>query len=117
MYQQDMRRLVALIIVIFAFAAVAGATTAHAHRYVSTPIVVLNHVDALNQPIPVVVHVQRGQIDLGTGITMPCGHHQAIPTSLPGVPPTMPDPRLWPELTAQAPIWTEPVPLRPPRHI
>jgi len=77
-----MRRFVALIVMIFAFASVAGTATAHAHRYVSTPIVVLNHVDAANRSIPVMVEVQRGQIDLGSGIVMPCGPHHAIPVSI-----------------------------------
>jgi len=81
-----MQRLVALIALVFAFASLAGATTAHAHRYVSTPIVVLNHVDAQNVAIPVMVKVQRGEIDLGSGILMPCGPHQAIPVSAPALP-------------------------------
>ena len=82
-----MQRLATFIVLIFAFAGLAGATTAHAHRYVSTPIVVLNHVDADNQSIPVVVAVQRGQIDLGSGIFMPCGPHQAIPVTVAQLPP------------------------------
>ena len=73
-----MRRFVALIVVLFTFASVMGGTVAHAHRYVSTPIVVLNHVDADNQSIPVVVVIQRGEIDLGAGIVMPCGFHPGI---------------------------------------
>lgn len=77
-----MRRFIALIVMVFAFASVAGMATAHAHRYVSTPIVVLNHVDAANRSIPVMVEVQRGQIDLGSGIVMPCGPHHAIPVSV-----------------------------------
>ncbi|MBJ3785807.1 hypothetical protein [Devosia sediminis] len=81
-----MRRLVALIAVVFTFASVMGATVAHAHRYVSTPIVVLNHVDAENKAIPVVVEIQRGQIDLGAGIMMPCGAHHAIGVTLPLLP-------------------------------
>lgn len=81
-----MRRLLALIAVLFTFAAVMGATVAHAHRYVSTPIVVLNHVDEQNRSIPVVVHIQRGQIDLGAGLIMPCGSHHAIGITLPSLP-------------------------------
>lgn len=81
-----MRRLVALIAVLFAFASVMGTTVAHAHRYVSTPIVVLNHVDEHNKSIPVVVEIQRGQIDLGAGIVMPCGPHHAIPVAAPLLP-------------------------------
>jgi hypothetical protein len=81
-----MQRFVALIVVVFAFASLAGATVAHAHRYVSTPIVVLNMVDEDNRSIPVVVQVQRGQIDLGAGIVMPCGPHQGIGVSGPLVP-------------------------------
>jgi hypothetical protein len=78
-----MRRFVAFIAVLFTLSAVLGGTVAHAHRYVSTPIVVLNHVDDANRSIPVVVEIQRGQIDLGDGIVMPCGPHQAIAISLP----------------------------------
>lgn len=81
-----MRRLIALIAVIFAFASIAGTTVAHAHRYVSTPIVVLNMVDADNRSIPVVVQIQRGQIDLGAGIVMPCGPHHGIGVTGPVVP-------------------------------
>ena len=86
LYQNPMQRVVALIALIFAFASLAGATTAHAHRYVATPIVVLNHVDENNVSIPVVVQVQRGEIDLGSGIVMPCGPHHAIPVSTPQMP-------------------------------
>ncbi|SMQ85728.1 hypothetical protein SAMN06295905_3018 [Devosia lucknowensis] len=82
-----MRRLIAAIAVLFTFASVMGATVAHAHRYVSTPIVVLNHVDADNQSIPIVVQIQRGQIDLGAGIVMPCGPHHAIGVAIPALPP------------------------------
>ena len=85
----DMQRLVLSIAILFAFATLAGVTTAHAHRYVSTPIVVLNHVDAENVPIRVTVKVQRGEIDLGEGIIMPCGSHHAIaalPPQLPAAP-------------------------------
>lgn len=110
-----MQRLVAIIVVLFVFAAVAGPTTAHAHRYVSTPIVVLNLVDADNVSVPVMVSVQRGDIDLGSGIVMPCGPHQAIPiaeTQPPapfhsGMPNTI--------LVAPAPQWLPIEPLRPPR--
>ncbi|WEJ58437.1 hypothetical protein [Devosia sp. FJ2-5-3] len=73
-----MQRLVALIAVIFSFATIAGSTTAYAHRYISTPIVVLNMVDAENVSIPVTVSVQRGEIDLGSGIIMPFGSLYAI---------------------------------------
>lgn len=82
-----MQRFVALIAIIFAFASLAGTATAHAHRYVSTPIVVLNHVDANNMAIPVVVKVQRGEIELGSGIVMPCGPHHAIGVTGPSLPP------------------------------
>ncbi|KKB07994.1 hypothetical protein [Devosia chinhatensis] len=109
-----MHRLVALIALIFAFASLAGTTTAHAHRYVSTPIVVLNHVDENNVAIPVVVQIQRGEIDLGSGIVMPCGPHQAIPVTAPLLP-------LAPECDAPIPQahatdqrWSNPLPLRPP---
>ncbi|MBF0679582.1 MAG: hypothetical protein IR164_11670 [Devosia sp.] len=73
-----MQRLVALIAVVFAFATVAGSTTAYAHRYISTPIVVLNMVDAENVSIPVTVTVQRGEVDLGSGIILPFGSLYAI---------------------------------------
>lgn len=73
-----MQRLVALIAIIFAFATVAGSMTAYAHRYISTPIVVLNMVDAENVSIPVTVSVQRGEVDLGSGIIMPFGSFHAI---------------------------------------
>jgi len=82
-----MRRLMVLIVSLFAVAAIMGGTVAHAHRYVATPIVVLNHVDAQNQSIPVVVQIQRGQIDLGAGLVMPCGPHHAIMATGPTLPP------------------------------
>ena len=113
-YQEGMHRLIAAIAILFAFASLTGATVAHAHRYVSTPIVVLNHVDAQNQPIPVYVQIQRGQIDLGAGIVMPCGGHHAIGVSLPALPPApvrgAPEPTL-------ATTWIPrpgTLPLRPP---
>lgn len=84
-----MQRLVLSIAILFAFATLAGVTTAHAHRYVATPIVVLNHVNAENVPIRITVKVQRGEIDLGQGIIMPCGSHHAIaalPPKLPAAP-------------------------------
>lgn len=97
-----MRRLIALIAIVFAFATLAAATTAHAHRYVSTPIVVLNHVDAHNKAIPVVVQIQRGQIDLGAGIVMPCGSHNAIGVTIAALPMApacaAPEPALHPVL-------------------
>lgn len=110
-----MRRLTALIAILIAFASLAGVTTAHAHRYVSTPLVVLNHVDEDNVPIRVVVKVQRGQIDLGAGIVMPCGPHHAIPVTTPTIPPA---PECW--LPAVAPAdgvksWRVTAPLRPPK--
>lgn len=81
-----MQRLILSIAILFAFATLVGVTTGHAHRYVATPIVVLNHVDAENVPIRIVVKVQRGDIDLGEGIIMPCGTHHAIPA----LPPLLP---------------------------
>ncbi len=109
-----MRRLVAVIAVLFAFSAIMGGTVAHAHRYVSTPIVVLNHVDEQNKPILVVVEIQRGQIDLGAGIVMPCGHHHAIGAVAP-VLPAAPDCAA-PEAVPQAVAITasDGKPLRPP---
>jgi hypothetical protein len=109
-----MRRFVALIAVLFTFAAVMGATVAHAHRYVATPIVVLNMVDAQNQSIPIVVEIQRGQIDLGAGITMPCGQHLAIGVSLPTLPmaPACAAPEA--DVPAMGPDWSPNQLLRPP---
>ncbi len=110
-----MQRFVALIAVIFAFASLAGMTTAHAHRYVSTPIVVLNHVDENNRSIPVIVQVQRGEIDLGSGIVMPFGPHQGIVANAPQIPSV---PRAdGPGLAANAGLASSPpnIPLRPPK--
>jgi hypothetical protein len=81
-----MQRLVLSIAILFAFATLAGVATAHAHRYVATPIVVLNHVDAENVPIRITVKVQRGEIDLGEGIVMPFGSHHAIVAQAPELP-------------------------------
>jgi hypothetical protein len=109
-----MSRLIAIIVAIFAFAAIAGAATAHAHRYVSTPIVVLNLVDSSNQSIPVMVSVQRGEIDLGSGITMPCGPHHGIPVSISPLPVCPTDARAWPGLDSMAPRGQGSPLLRPP---
>lgn len=81
-----MQRLRLSIAILFAFATLAGVTTANAHRFVPTPIVVLNYVDADNVPIRLTVKVQRGEIDLGEGIVMPCGSHYAIPALPPELP-------------------------------
>lgn len=109
-----MQRLVLSIAILFAFAALAGATTAHAHRYVATPIVVLNHVDAENVPIRIMVKVQRGEIDLGEGIVMPCGSHHAIP-AVPPQMPVAPEGEEPPALQcAQSPVWPGAPELRPP---
>ncbi len=110
-----MQRLVALIAVIFAFASLAGTATAHAHRYVSTPIVVLNHVDANNVSIPVMVVIQHGEIDLGSGIVMPCGPHNAIPIAAPQIPvaPQCDEPVA--TLDSTEPLSTIQLPLRPPK--
>lgn len=112
-----MRRLLPFIAILFAFASLAGTTLAHAHRYVSTPIVVLNHVDENNVAIPVVVQVQRGTVDLGSGIIMPCGPHHAIGVSAPQLPPA-PDCQLsyWHDPAAD-PKWPARTPLRPPKSI
>lgn len=114
-YHGLMQRFVALIAVIFAFASLAGMTTAHAHRYVSTPIVVLNHVDENNKSIPVVVQVQRGEIDLGSGILMPFGPHHGIVASAPQIPAAPALDR--PDIAANAAPGASPphIPLRPPR--
>lgn len=110
-----MQRLVALIALVFAFASLAGMTTAHAHRYVSTPIVVLNMVDENNVSIPVTVTIQRGEIDLGAGIVMPCGPHHAIPVVVPALPhaPACASPQA--DVVVGNPTWPEVLPLRPPR--
>lgn len=110
-----MQRFVALIAVIFAFAALAGTATAHAHRYVSTPIVVLNHVDDNNVSIPVIVQVQRGDIDLGAGIIMPCGTYQAIAATPPAIPPAPRRALPKPSCSAAGTDWPAAVPLRPPK--
>ena len=109
-----MRRFVALIAVLFTFAAVMGATVAHAHRYVATPIVVLNMVDAQNQSIPIVVEIQRGQIDLGAGIVMPCGPHHAIGIVLPSLPMAPDCAAPEGEVRTMGPAWSPGQLLRPP---
>jgi hypothetical protein len=113
-YQRLMRHFVVFIAVLLALASVLGATTANAHRYVATPIVVLNHVDADNKPIPVVVQVQRGQIDLGAGLMLPCGSHHAIEVCGPQLPFGLEGegPLLAPDRSA--PDWPAILPLRPP---
>lgn len=112
-----MQRLVLFIAVLFAFASLAGATTAHAHRFVATPMVVLNHVDAENVPIRIMVKVQRGDIDLGEGIIMPCGSHQAIP-ALPPEVPAAPDGEDRHETgCGQLPVWLGAPELRPPKSV
>ncbi|WP_375598768.1 hypothetical protein [Devosia sp. Naph2] len=114
-YHRSMRHFVVFIAVLLGLASVLGATTANAHRYVATPIVVLNHVDADNKPIPVVVQVQRGQIDLGAGLMLPCGSHPAIEVSAPQL--TAPPPARSPVLAPcrVAPDWQSILPLRPPK--
>lgn len=109
-----MRRLVALLVMIFAFAAIAGATTAHAHRYVSTPIVVLNLVDGNNQSIPVLVSVQRGEIDLGSGIMLPCGPHHGIPVPFAQLPVCRSEASVLPAIASIEPDWHGGQVLRPP---
>lgn len=114
-YHRIMNRIVLLIALTFAIASLAGMTTAHAHRYVSTPIVVLNHVDSDNVAIPVTVQVQRGDIDLGSGIVMPCGSHNAIAATAPVLPvaPEGDAPLVQPG--AQPAAWAGDGLLRPPR--
>lgn len=115
-YHRSMPRLAALIALVFAFASLAGMTTAHAHRFVATPIVVLNHVDAHNTAIPIVVKVQSGEIDLGAGVIMPCGQLQGIEASV----SILPQPRYrsllrLPRFAATPIDWPAYTPLRPPR--
>src|SRR5688500_6486733 len=109
-----MQRLSAILALAFAFAALAGVSTAHAHRFVSTPIVVLNLVDAQNQSIPVVVKVQRGQIGLGAGIVMPCAPYHALEVAAPKLraPPSMDLPETEPALTLAGCL--PGIPMRPP---
>lgn len=109
-----MQRFATLIVLIFAFGALVGVSTAHAHRYHSTPIVVLNLVDADNKSIPVVVKVQRGNIDLGSGITMPCGHHHAVPVSTPSLPQPPSGARPLGFVYSSLPGCPGPLPVRPP---
>lgn len=111
-----MQRLALVIAILLAFASLAGTTLAHAHRYVSTPIVVLNHVDSDNRSIPVVVELQRGEIDLGAGIMLPCGSHQAIPVSVTQVPLCPPETVVQPLLDTRMPDWPVTRQLRPPRQ-
>ena len=109
-----MRHFVVFIAVLLGLASVLGGTTANAHRYVATPIVVLNHVDADNKPIPVVVQVQRGQIDLGAGLMLPCGAHYAIEVSAPQLPAPLLDSAPCATTHPVAPDWPPILPLRPP---
>ena len=110
-----MRRLMTLIALVFAIASLAGMTTAHAHRYVSTPIVVLNHVDSANVAIPVMVHIQRGEIDLGSGIFLPCGPHNAVAALAPVLPGAPEGDAPVAALQAQLTSWAGDHWLRPPR--
>ena len=109
-----MHRAVAFIAILFAIASLAGTTTAHAHRYVSTPIVVLNHVDDQNVPILVMVQIQRGEIDLGAGIFLPCGPHQAIPVTAPILPDASDGDDPVARLSPQSAPWAGERLLRPP---
>lgn len=114
-----MKRAIALIAIIFAFASLAGTTTGHAHRYQSLSVealVVLNHVDEHNVSVPVYVTVQRGEIDLGAGIVMPMGAYHVIAAT----PPKLPTPPRASQLPAMASIAASPdwrtIPmLRPPK--
>ena len=110
-----MRRFAVLIAILLAFASLAGTTLAHAHRYVSTPILVLNHVDSDNRPIPVVVDVQRGEIDLDSGLMLPCGAHHAIPVTIAQLTSSPPKTAVQPWLDIRAPAWPAIHWLRPPK--
>lgn len=112
-----MQRLALLIAILLAFSATAGMTTGHAHRYVATPIVVLNHVDAANQPIRVTVQVQRGEIDLGQGIIMPCGSHLAIAPTAPVLPAVAEQEETALFLAKVLTTWEGSIFLRPPIEI
>jgi hypothetical protein len=113
-YQRCMRLFVVVIAMLLGVASVSGAATANAHRYVSTPIVVLNHVDQDNRPIPVFVQVQRGQIDLGAGLMMPCGPHHAIAAHAPQMPCADTTETLQAQLAVFDTDWQAILPLRPP---
>ncbi|SFV38087.1 hypothetical protein SAMN05216456_3252 [Devosia crocina] len=112
-----MQRLVLLIAILLSLATLLGVTTAHAHRYQASPLVVLNHVDADNVPIRIMVTVQRGEIDLGEGIVMPCGSHQAIPAEGPALPQAPePDCPAAHRLAAETGFVGK-LRLRPPKHL
>ena len=112
-----MQRVVTIIALVFAFASLAGATMAHAHRYQSLAVeslVVLNHVNEQNVSIPVYVTVQRGEIDLGSGIVMPCGPHHAISPTVPGLLPSADCDKPIAATTSAEPLWPMALLLRPP---
>ncbi|MBD8066279.1 hypothetical protein IC608_12440 [Devosia sp. PTR5] len=110
-----MQRIIGLIAILFAFASLVGPALAHAHRYESTPIVVLNHVDAANVSRPVIVTVQKGNIDLGSGIIMPCGPYFAIPVEVFEFPAAQERPFFERAVDAVALDGPKPSLLRPPR--
>lgn len=113
-----MQRFVALVGLVFAFASLFGVSLAHAHRFQSLPVeplIVLNHVDAHNVPIPVYVKVQKFNIDLGSGLVMPCGQQVGVTPSVPALP--LPPAGDRPAATADAarPDWEQAPGRRPPR--
>ncbi|MBJ7577390.1 MULTISPECIES: hypothetical protein [unclassified Devosia] len=115
-----MKRLLVLIAMLFTFANMAGSVLAHSHRYVvdvAQPLVVLNHVDEDNRPIPVVVKIQPcGHIDLGNGLVLSCGSHLAIAPDVPQLPKTEGEDHHVLMVDETAPAGTRLSILRPPRH-
>lgn len=115
-----MKRLLVVIAMLFTFANMAGSVLAHSHRYVvdhAHPIVVLNHVDADNRPIPVVVKIQPcGHIDLGDGLVLPCGAHSAIAPEVPQLPNYEGEDFHQAVVYATKPTGVRLSILRPPRH-
>jgi hypothetical protein len=115
-----MKRLLVVIAMLFTFANMAGSVLAHSHRYVvdhAHPIVVLNHVDADNRPIPVVVKIQPcGHIDLGNGLTLSCGSHLAIAPDVPQLPTAEGEDHHPTMVYETKPTGVRLSILRPPRH-
>lgn len=113
-----MQRVAVFFGLVFAFASLFGVSLAHAHRYQSLPVeplVVLNHVDANNVSIPVYVKIQQFNIDLGSGLVMPCGWQSAVTPSVPALPVPPKAHRPSADLVAARPHWPQVPDRRPPR--
>lgn len=113
-----MQRVAAIVGIIFVLASLFGVSLAHAHRFQSLPVeplIVLNHVDANNVPIPVFVKVQKFNIDLGSGLVMPCGQQVGVTPSVPDLPlpPASGCPSA--DIGAAQPQWPQEPGWRPPR--